>query len=298
MIVVDPQPLAPVVFVTGKGGVGKTSIAAGLAVAAVAQGREAIFVEFADGAAGDRALGADRRAVKRVVIEPKKAVLDAAKPLFGSSLLARLALDNFAMKPFIGAAPAVRELAMLALVQQTAERHPRARVVVDMPATGHSVAWLRVPAQGRDLIRYGPLYDLCARLARDLVAPGKASVAVVSLAERMVLRETLELCQRLSEEVGLPAQRLFVNRVPRRLPEGAVAAAADLAAHATDPSVRSAAEPLVERLAQRDAVSHELDRTLEDILGTAASMATLLPRAAKDPTAAEVATWLQERGAA
>jgi len=297
MLLVDPQPLAPVVFVTGKGGVGKTTVAAGLAMSAVEQGQDAVFVEFSDGDAGDRALGEARRSVRRVVIEPKKAVLDAAKPLFGSSILARLALDNFAMKPFIGAAPAVRELAMLALVQRTVEKHPGARVVVDMPATGHSVAWLRVPAQGRDLIRYGPLYELCARLARDLVAPGKASVAVVTLPEKMVLQETLELCEVLARDVGLPANRLFVNRVPRRLAEGAVADAADLATETTS-ATREAASALVERLAQREAITHELDRTLAEVLGEAASSATQLPRSAKDPTAAQVAAWLHERGAA
>lgn len=297
MRLVDPQPLAPVVFVTGKGGVGKTTVAAGLAVAAVEAGQPAVYIEFSDGESGERALGEAGRAVGRVVIDPKKAVVDAARPLFGSSLLARVALDNFAMKPFIGAAPAVRELAVLALVQRCVEENPGARIVVDMPATGHSVAWLRVPAQGRDLIRYGPLYELCKRLARDLVSPGKSSVVVVTLPERMVLQETLELCETLTRDVGLTASRLIVNRVPVRLPEAALADARLIAASSEDDRVCRAAAALAHRLSLRQAVTTELEQTLLDTLGDAAVAATILPHALMDPSADTLSQWLRERGA-
>ena len=54
MLLAPPAPLAPVVFVTGKGGVGKTSVAAGLALAAVEEKGRAVFVEFSDGASGER----------------------------------------------------------------------------------------------------------------------------------------------------------------------------------------------------------------------------------------------------
>jgi len=296
-ILVDPKPLAPVVFVTGKGGVGKTTISAGLAVAAVEAGGKAVYVEFADGQAGERALGKAGKAVKRVVIDPKKAVVEAARPLFGSSLLARVALDNFAMKPFIGAAPAVRELAVLALVQRCVEENPGARVVVDMPATGHSVAWLRVPAQGRDLIRYGPLYELCERLARELVAPGKSSVVVVTLPERMVLKETLELCETLTRDVGMPPSRLIVNRVPMRLPEAALADARQLAADSTAPAPRQAAAAFAHRLSLRHAITAELEQTLLDTLGDAAAAATILPHALMDPSSDTLSAWLRERRA-
>ena len=297
MRLVDPKPLSPVVFVTGKGGVGKTTVAAGLAVAAVEAGTEAVYVEFADGQSGQRALGSAGKAVKRVVIDPKKAVVDAARPLFGSSILARVALDNFAMKPFIGAAPAVRELAVLALVQRCVEEHPGARVVVDMPATGHSVAWLRVPAQGRDLIRYGPLYDLCERLARELVAPDKSSVVVVTLPERMVLQETLELCETLTRDVGMTPSRLIVNRVPMRLPEDALPDARRIAQDANDGATREAAGALAHRLALRHAITSELERTLLETLGEAATAATIIPHALMDPSSNTLAAWLRERGA-
>ncbi len=298
MLLAPSAPLAPVVFVTGKGGVGKTTVAAGLALAALEETSRAVFVEFSDGVSGERALGNAGRAVKRVVIDPQQAVIEAAKPLFGSSLLTRVALNNFAMKPFIGAAPAVRELAILALVLRCVEDNPGARVVVDMPATGHSLAWLKVPAQGRDLIRYGPLFELCQRLTQELVRPGRASVVVVTLPERMVLQETLELCRALTDDVQLPPSRLIVNRVPGALPPQTVADALAMAQSCTDPKLATAAQLLAERAQARRSVSDDLEQTLQQMLGPAARYATLLPRAAFDPSADMVAAWLHERGAA
>lgn len=298
MLLAPPAPLAPVVFVTGKGGVGKTTVAAGLALAALEDTGRAVYIEFSDGASGRRALGSAGRKVKRVVIDPQKAVLEAAKPLFGSSLLTRVALNNFAMKPFIGAAPAVRELAILALVLRCVEENPGARVVVDMPATGHSLAWLKVPAQGRDLIRYGPLFELCDRITRELVQPSRASVVVVTLPERMVLQETLELCRALTDEVQLTASRLVVNRVPTPLPVEALGDALKLASSTLDPSLAASARSFAELCEARRRVAYDLEKTLREVLGDDFSDATLLPRAASDPSAHLIATWLRELGAA
>ena len=50
---------------------------------------------------------------------------------------------------------------------------------VDLPATGHGVAWLRVPAQLRDVSQKGPLHDLTDRIVREVVSPGRASPGVL-----------------------------------------------------------------------------------------------------------------------
>ncbi len=60
-------------------------------------------------------------------------------------------------------------------------------------ATGHGVAWLKTPAHFNNLVDSGPLHDLTQRLVKDLISKGKCSIVVVSLPERLVVRETLEL---------------------------------------------------------------------------------------------------------
>jgi hypothetical protein len=289
-----PKRLAAAVLVMGKGGVGKTTVAASLAVLDAETHGRAVLVEFGDGESGRRALAGARRGVEHVVIRPAEAIQRGATPLFGSATLARLALGNFAMRPLLRAAPAVRELAMLESVRQIVAERPGLRVVVDMPATGHGVAWLRVPRQGRDFLATGPLFELCDRLGRELVAPGRASIVVVTLPERLVLEETVELCTAIADEAGMPVDRVVVNRVPVALPPEALDDARALAAVA-GPLAAPALE-LAELLACRQAARAEALASLDALARTDLAL-WRVPLAPVDPSAKDVARWLRAEGA-
>ena len=290
-------PLAAVVLVTGKGGVGKTTVAAGLAAAAAARDGASVLVEFGDGEAGRRALGGRRHGVEHVVIKPDEAVVRCAAPLFGSSIVAKVVLGNFAVRRLVRAAPGLRELTMLEAVRLVSEeRPPGRRVVVDMPATGHGVAWLRVPAQMRDMLATGALHELSARLARDLIAPGRCSVVIVTLPERLVLQETLELARAMRNDVGLPPSRLIVNRVPTALPEAARAQAQALVARGG--KAGEAARALVDSVEARALARVDALDVLGEAVRSAGLSPVLLPDAPHDPSATDVAGWLREENAA
>ena len=285
-------PLSPIVLVTGKGGVGKTTIAAGLAAAAAKRDGKAVLVEFGDGDSGKRVLaGARRSGVMHEVVEPRTALEKSVGRLLGSRMLAKVFIGNFAVRRMLRAAPALRELAMLDAVGRIADKAKGRRVVVDMPATGHGLAWLRLPMQMRDLFGSGGLYELSERLVHRLVAPRACSVVVVTLAERMVLQETLELCSALEKEVGMPPSRLVVNRFPRELPRGAIEQARALGI--------PAAAKLIEVLEAREASRSEAVATLRGASSLGVDLEPLLlPEAAFDPSAMQVAQWLVEREAA
>jgi hypothetical protein len=289
-----PQ-LAQVVLVTGKGGVGKTTVAVGLAASVADSPDGAVVVEFGDGEAGRRLLRRHRRSqIKHVVIAPQDAVARCAVPLFGSALLAKAVLGNFAFKRFLRATPAIRELAMLECVRMVAAEHPRARVVVDMPATGHGIAWLRVAEQLRTFASSGPLHDLADRVCKDLLAPERSSIVVVTLPERLVLHETLELCDAMDKQVGLFPSRLVVNRFPPALPPQALHDARALAASDAVPSVMA----LLAAIEARHASLTEADESLRDVLGGARISPVVLPAAPSDPTPSDIALWLSAAGAA
>lgn len=290
-----PRPLAQVLLVTGKGGVGKTTVAAGLAMLHAESRGDAVLVEFGDGQSGERALAGKHRRVQHRVIRPDEALQRGATPLFGSATLAKLALGNFAMRPLLRAAPAVRELAMLESVRQIAAEHPDARVVVDLPATGHSVAWLRVPRQGKDFLAEGPLFDMCDRVAKELLAPGRASILVVTLPEALVLEETLELCHAIERDAGMPVDRIVVNRVPTALSPRALEEARAMGASASPQA--EAYRALAAVLEARAAASAAALASLDTLLHRDHTL-WRLPLAAVDPTSAEVARWLRAEGAA
>jgi anion-transporting ArsA/GET3 family ATPase len=292
--VVTFPPLSPIVLVTGKGGVGKTTLAAGLAEAAARQDGKGVLVEFGDADSGRRMLAPKSR-VQHEVVEPKEALERSVARLMGSKLLAKIFIGNFAVRRMLRAAPALRELAMLDAVGQIADQAKGARVVVDMPATGHGLAWLRLPVQMRDLFGSGGLFELSERLVHRLVAPRHCSVVVVTLPERMVLTETLELCSALEREVGMPPARLVVNRFPAPLPAGALVEARKMAG---GPFGASAAH-LIEVLEAREAARAEAVDALRGAPHLGVDVRPLLlPHAAFDPSADQVAEWLIREQAA
>jgi arsenite-transporting ATPase len=277
------KDLARAVVVMGKGGVGKTTVAAALATLA-AGSEPAVLVEFGDGESGRRALGPSGL-VEHIVILPDEALARGSKGLFGSGILSRVALDNFAMRPLLRAAPAIRELAMLESVRQILAERPRARVIVDMPATGHGIAWLRTAKQGRDFLGSGPLFSLCDRVARELIAPGRLSPVIVTLPERLVLDETLELVRALAADPGVPAAAIVVNRVPMEISPEVLAAAR------REASSSPAAARLQALLEARLAASHEASLALAEVSGHAVPI-WRLPLRVTDPHAHEVAATL------
>ena len=291
------QLLAPITFVTGKGGVGKSTIAGALALGFARGGARVALLELDDDEAGRRALaGADRK-VAHLVVRYEEAVEAAIAPIVGGVLVTRTVLKHPAIRRLVSAVPALREFVSLEKIRTLVADGKYDRLVVDMPASGHAVDWLRVPASFERFLRGGPLGNLGRRIKDEVVAKGRSDVVLVALPEPLVIRETAELAAKLADEIGRGPAAVVVNRMPPSDPEGALAAATKLesAFRASADPAAAAASSLVALLTARAQTAADAHEALRLARGIESTRIVSLPETPTDPSVVDIADWLRDR---
>ncbi|MDJ0769872.1 MAG: ArsA family ATPase [Ilumatobacter sp.] len=210
------------IFVTGKGGVGKTSVAAALAHLAARQGRRILVCEM--DAKGSLAAAFD---ATELGFEPRELEPNLFAMAMNTEDALREYLRLFVRVPFLGkirplartfdfvadAAPGVKEiLAVGKLCYEVREGHYDC-VVVDAEASGHIVAQIGAPKVIRDLVHVGLVRDQTDWMLDLLRDEATTGVAVVTTPEEMPVAESLSLIHRLDDETGISASVLIANRV-------------------------------------------------------------------------------------
>jgi anion-transporting ArsA/GET3 family ATPase len=213
------------VFVTGKGGVGKTTVAAALAQLAAERGKRVLACEVdAKGdlsslfeapptgftereiAPGVFAMSMDTEASLREYLK-----LNLKIPVVGRIGPLAKAFDFVAT-----AAPGVREILTVGkLCYEVREGHYDL-VVVDAPATGHIVSQLAAPQAINDLVKVGLIRTQTDWMLDILSDPTRTGLVAVTTPEEMPVAETLELAGRVAAETTVRLSGVVVNRV---LPE-------------------------------------------------------------------------------
>jgi anion-transporting ArsA/GET3 family ATPase len=218
------------VFVTGKGGVGKTTVAAALALAAAEQGKRTVVAEVGGAARAARLLGgtAGEPGVETQVgdklwtmtIEPWKVLEEWIARILGSrSLTSVLTRSNF-FRAFADAAPGGMELGTVVKTWELAQRarwdkksRPYDLVIVDGPASGHAIGMLRTPGTFADIARVGPIATQSQRVREWLEDYRETAYVAVALPGELPVTETLELGKRLRKSLGRRLETIVVNGV-------------------------------------------------------------------------------------
>jgi anion-transporting ArsA/GET3 family ATPase len=215
------------VLVTGKGGVGKTTVCAAEATALAASGKRVLVAmcnakERLSELFGSPPVGhevvpvADR--VWGVNMVPDKAIEEYGFLVLHNRALAKTVFDSRYVRAFLRAVPGMHEWAMLGkawwhTTETLADGSPKYDVVIlDAPATGHGLDMLRVPTVILDVVPAGILRRDAERAWALFRDPSACAIVVVTLPEEMPVTETLELCGSLAQ-MGLTVQRVVANAV-------------------------------------------------------------------------------------
>src|SRR5215218_1281096 len=188
-----------VLFVMGKGGVGRSTVAAALGLAAARRGLRTVVVEVAGQHRLAGAFGPDDG---EVLVERRMGERLASSRMFHY---------------FAAAAPGLSELVTIGKIWELAQLERRTRgasrydlVVVDAPATGHGVAMIRTPRQFADIARVGPIAHQARTIDALVSNRKKTGVVAVALPQEMPVNETLQLRDELQAS-GLRIDRVVAN---------------------------------------------------------------------------------------
>ena len=221
-------------FITGKGGVGKTTVALAAAIAAARRGKRVVFCEVAGQARAQRLYGLDARppghelrlehGVWATTIDPVLALEEWTGRQIGSRRLVGLLTHSNAFAAFVNAAPGARELVAITKAWELGrdERWVKGRgsydvVVVDGPASGHGVGMLRTPRTFAEIARVGPIAAQARKVVELLEDAARSAVVAVASPAELSVSETLDLEQRVAGALGRPLDAVVVNGVlPRR----------------------------------------------------------------------------------
>jgi anion-transporting ArsA/GET3 family ATPase len=216
------------IIVTGKGGVGKTTVCAALALSLAHKGKRVLVAmcnakERLSAMLGSDLIGSEISQVEQNVwavnMEPEAALNEYGAMTLKSKTLYKVLFDNKYVRTFFRAVPGMQEWTLLgkAWWHTTELREDKSNrfdvVILDAPATGHGLDMLRVPKVILDVVPPGLLRRDAERAVELFRDPARTAVVLVTLPEEMPTTETIELARALTVELELPLAKVVVNGV-------------------------------------------------------------------------------------
>lgn len=216
-------------IVTGKGGVGKSTVTAALALVAQSRGLRVLCCEVTAKETVSALLGAPPsgttitqidKSIWSVHVRPQEAMREYGLMVLRFKAVYSAVFENRVVRYFLRAVPSLPEIVMLGKVwwhvAQDRDETGRLRwdlVLLDAPATGHGITFLGTPRTILELVSEGPMVRDMRNMQQTLLDPAQTAVHLVSLPEEMPANEAVDLYGALHGRLELPLGRLFLNAV-------------------------------------------------------------------------------------
>lgn len=250
-------------IVTGKGGVGKTTVSVALGMRAAAEGKRTIVCEVSAQENASRMFEHTTVGFHEVELEEnlwaisidpdesmREYVLLQLKVRAMRDMLFRSRIFNY----LAAATPGLKELVTIGKIWELAQLDRKVKsgrkydtVIVDAPATGHGVGFLQTPRTFANIARVGPIHSQAQTLDNFITDHENTGVAIVALPEEMPVNETAALEHDLVNEVGVAVDRVYLNGLyPERFSKAEAEMLTALAAAEEGPSKAAARAALSE----------------------------------------------------
>ncbi len=214
-------------FVTGKGGVGKTTVSMALGIRAAMEGKRTIVCEvsatenasrlFAQSEVGfhEVELANDLWAIS---IDPDESMREYVLLQLKVKAMRDLLFRSRMFTYLAAATPGLNELVTIGKIWELAQldrkvKHGRKYdlVIVDAPATGHGISFLQTPRTFASIARVGPIHSQALQLEAMITDHDQTGTVIVSLPEEMPVNETARLESELTADIGIAIDRVVMN---------------------------------------------------------------------------------------
>jgi len=213
-------------FIVGKGGVGKTTLTAAIALAAAALGRRVQMIELEGRSELARSFDTEatlgpyptalfeHESGATVVgrhLAPDAALLEWMSDHGFGRLLPRLRATG-AVDIIATAVPGIRDVLILGKIKAIARENPGDLILIDAPATGHSLSLLASPGSLMDATRTGPIRRQADEVAAMLRDEDRCCVSLVTIPAELPVTEAIEAAYTLEDRAGVALSTVFVNQ--------------------------------------------------------------------------------------
>lgn len=271
-----------VIIVAGKGGVGKTAVTAAMAHAASSVGLRTLVVEIEGKGGLSAAFGAstlgyseielvERRGghggVTARTLTPDDALIEYLHD-HGMKRISNRLVSSGALDVVSTAVPGIRDILVLGKIKQLEREGPNDLIIVDAPAAGHAISFLRSASGFADAVKVGPISSQANEVLEMLRDPRRCLVTLVTLPEETPVNELIETAYSIEDEVGIALGPVVVNSVLPPAPEdreGLASAALEAGVELSERCRTALEEAAAFRQARWQLQRRQLDRLAHDL---------------------------------